>query len=65
MHTHAYMDACAYMHMRAHARAHAHAHFTDPIAVIRQLNLKQIVTAQQTTYINQLKLYDRAPNNTI
>jgi hypothetical protein len=51
--------------MPACTHVHAHTHFTDPIAVIRQLNLKQIVTAQQTTCTDQLKIYDTTPNNTI
>ena len=38
-----YMDVCMYVH------------FTDPIPVIRQLNMEQIMTTQQTTHTDKLK----------
>jgi hypothetical protein len=44
---------------------HTYIHFTDAIPVIRQLNMKQIMTKQQTPQTDKLKTYDRTPNNTI
>ena len=48
-----------------HTYIHSFIHFTDPIHVIRQLNMKQIMTKQQTPQIDKLKTYDKTPNNTI
>jgi len=44
---------------------HTYINFTDPIPVIRQLNMKHIITKQQTPQTDKLKTYDRTPYNII
>jgi len=48
-----------------HVYIHMRAFFTDPIPVIRQLNVKQVMTTKQTIYTHKLKTCGGTPNNTI
>ena len=56
---------CVCVCVCVHVYTHMCAFFTDPIPVIRQLNVKQVVATKQTIYTHKLKTCDRTPNNTI
>ena len=65
-----YVYTCMHTYLRARGHTHTHVYthntyihmyFTDSVPVIRQLNMKQVITKLTV----KLKPYDRTPNNTI